>query len=68
MFIVFNVEGTRQLSEHLMFNDPWLGKRQPSDESVLVHPLVQILFARVGQRNALATTDAPQWKAALVSE
>jgi hypothetical protein len=41
---------------------------KPTDPSVIVKPLIEALFAQVGQGHAGATTDPAQWEITFLRE
>ena len=66
MRIAMDIQGARQLALQLMFNNPWFRVNHPCNECVLLHPVIEPLFASMGQRNSLSTADTPQGKSALL--
>lgn len=64
--IVTDVQGTRQLTQQLALDVPWLGMLTPCDECVSFHPFVEPSLACMRQRNAVSAANSPQRESAFL--
>ena len=62
MRVTTNIQWARYSMKQLLFDLPRFCVNDPRDESILLHPLIEMPLTSIGQRNPFASAHPPQWK------